>query len=784
MAINIKRENTFKIHLKTGIDLFLGAGFSVLSKNSDDDFLPCGMELLDEIKSEFPKIKNFSDLSKASTVLEKSMEKDKYKKFLTHRFTVASYDALYEKIMRINISNIFTTNIDDLIFKIWEEGEDERFINNTLQRGESSDELAINYYPLHGCVRNREKEYIFSNVKIASAYSDQMGSWESLRTTVSNRPVLFWGWKFSDSDIIEAIYSNREKSVDENTNKWIVLYEPEEYEIEFYESLNFNIITASTQEMLGYFENLKLVQENKRNRIKDVPEKYKVPSTAKDASYPSKNFFEGDIPRWSYIYSGQIIKTHHFKEIEDLIYGNKTIVIIGVPASGKTTLMMQLASSIKMNIEKNLMYMPTLDEVKTYIKLVKNQEVLLFVDNCLNDYNAFLELQRHSNIQVVGFERDSLYEGIGYRLSQDKIEFELYDVSEIDDYDMQKIVESIPRNMRSGDMVEVFDKTIFETIRSHTNVPVMEERFAQTLKELYKSDPLATELFLMISYVHSCGTPVSYDMIYSYLDESDYKEVYRNIDRVGRLVIECYDQDFGFLGGLDLKDQDYYKCRTRYLAELIMKNVPNHELMRRILNKFVERIPVFKICKFDVFKNRAFDADIVTAHFMKYEDGIEFYEKCLKMDDSAFMYQQIALYASRKKKYTDAFRWIDVARTCARKNIFSIRNTHAIILFNANINKEDADKSVIQTLHDSMEILADCYKNDLRKGFHAKIFGEFVLKFYAQYGYEEVEKYVDISVEWLKNEINSKNNGINSIEKMKKIKKRIEKEIIFANRTK
>ena len=59
-----------------------------------------------------------------------------------------------------------------------------------------------------------------------------------------------------------------------------------------------------------------------------------------------------------------------------------------------------------------------------------------------------------------------------------------------------------------------------------------------------------------------------------------------------------------------------------------------------------------------------------------------------------------------------------------------------------------------------------------------------MLKFYAQYGYEEVEKYVDISVEWLKNEINSKNNGINSIEKMKKIKKRIEKEIIFANRTK
>ena len=154
---------------------------------------------------------------------------------------------------------------------------------------------------------------------------------------------------------------------------------------------------------------------------------------------------------------------------------------------------------------------------------------------------------------------------------------------------------------------------------------------------------------------------------------------------------------------------------------------------------------------------------------------------CLSLEDSAFMYQQMALYASRKRKYSDAFKWIDIAKNCEKRNIFSIRNTHAIILFNANIQQENIDGSVISTLHHSLEILQDCYKNDLRKGFHARIFGELVIKFYNAYGYDEVEKYVDTAYEWLEKEIESKNNGSSSIKKMRQIKKSIEKEIILPN---
>ena len=204
--------------------------------------------------------------------------------------------------------------------------------------------------------------------------------------------------------------------------------------------------------------------------------------------------------------------------------------------------------------------------------------------------------------------------------------------------------------------------------------------------------------------------------------------------------------------------------------------------MRFMLNKFIERVPIFKICRYDIFKNTAFDADLVTRYFTRYDEGIAFYKKCLEIEDSAFMYQQIALYASRKRKYSEAFRWIDKAKNCERRNIFSIRNTHAIILFNANIEKENRDGSVIATLHQSLEILKDCYENDLRKGFHARIFGELILKFYEIYGFEEVEKYIETAVEWLDKEILSKKNSNSSIKKMRQVKRDIERKIVQPNK--
>lgn len=782
IGVKIEEKNTFDNALRTGISLFLGAGFSVLAKDMHGANLPCGEDLLEEIKENFPKVSAFNDLNKAATVLKKSIEREKFKQYLTDRFSVGEYGREYDCLTRVNVKSIFTTNIDDLVCKVWENSAStQKYINNTLSVGEANEGLAINYYPLHGCVRNPDKEYIFSNIDISSAYLSLERGWDSLKHTVSGSPVLFWGWRFSDSDIIEAIYSKRSKMVDDNSRKWVVLHNPGEDEVEFYRSLNFSIITGGTKELLEYFSQVNINLDKKPETGLSVPEKYRVPSAAGAISYPVENFFMGDVPRWSYIYSGQIIKTQHYKKISDLIFSGEDVVVTGIPASGKTTLMMQLASGIDAGRPKHIMFSPTVSEVSNYCKIIGSERVLVFVDDCLGDYLAMEQLLSKANIQVVGFERDNKYESIAFKLNDKKLKYKVYDVSEVCDQDIAGIIDSIPKGIYTGRMVGIKDKTLFEIIRMHTRNESIDDRFVTAFRELYGYDPETAELFLMISYVHSCGVPVSYDMIFSYLDGTDYKEVYQRIKNIGKQVVNCYGQDFSFLGEMNLNDQDYYMCRTRHLAETIIQKVPIHALMRQMLNRFVERVPVFKICRYDVFKMSAFDADLVTTYFHKYEEGMSFYDKCLEMDDSAFMYQQMALYASRKKKYSDAFRYIDMAKNCRRSNIFSIRNTHAIILFNANINKEDDDQSVVATLHQSMGILEDCYKNDLRKGYHARIFGEHLLKFYESYGYQEVERYIETAVEWLDNEISSDCNGKSSKKKMRQTKANIENKIIKPN---
>lgn len=157
--------------------------------------------------------------------------------------------------------------------------------------------------------------------------------------------------------------------------------------------------------------------------------------------------------------------------------------------------MMQLASGIESEKPKHLLYTPTISEVNNYCKMIGKEKVMVFVDNCLNDYKALLQLMAKPNIQIIGFERDNRYESIAYRLFENNLKFELYDVSEIYEQDIIRIIDSIPKGIYSGKIVDVQDRTIFEIIRKHTKVPVMEDKFATVLRELYSYDEKATELF-------------------------------------------------------------------------------------------------------------------------------------------------------------------------------------------------------------------------------------------------------------------------------------------------
>ena len=278
------------------------------------------------------------------------------------------------------------------------------------------------------------------------------------------------------------------------------------------------------------------------------------------------------------------------------------------------------------------------------------------------------------------------------------------------------------------------------------------KRFRRMIKDFYRMNATATELFVLICYVHSCGVPVSYDMIFSYLSDvtSDYMTIYKLIKEVGNIIVKCGDASFSFLN-VDFSEQDYYQSRSRYFAEQIMSNLPSDpNILRTVLMKVVDNVPAFHICRFDIFKRKGFDSDYAFDAFIDPAEGETYYEKCAAIDDSEYIYQQAALYFNKKRMYTKAFQWIERARNFASFNRFSITNTHAVISFNANIDKEDdCYGSVRNLLEESLNDLIDCYTNDRRKAIHVLSFSNAAIRFYQRFKTDDAIQYLYKAKGWL-----------------------------------
>jgi hypothetical protein len=94
---------------------------------------------------------------------------------------------------------------------------------------------------------------------------------------------------------------------------------------------------------------------------------------------------------------------------------------------------------------------------------------------------------------------------------------------------------------------------------------------------------------------------------------------------------------------------------------------------------------------------------------------------------------------------------IDRAINASGGKIWSIKNSHAIILFRANINHSNHPNAK-QSLKKSMDILTECYNWDKRKPFHALTFAGQALQYWEVYGDEEAFGYLQTAKKWLVSE--------------------------------
>ena len=752
--MKIQNEDLFRHSVADGINLFLGAGFSV-SASASGKFLPVGDALKNELIDHFRRTKPSTLSLPQLCQIIASTQREALIEFFQNRFRVDQFAPEYLNLERAHIKAIFTTNIDDLIPNIFAEST-KYYVNDVMLRGPViAGGSAIDYIPLHGSVTHGSGKFDFSPLEIASSFERDRDKWFGYVNRIQQTPTLYWGYRVEDAGVLQALAKEtvlgRKKS-----DCWIVLRSNDAEAIEYYSSLEFQIIIADTLELLKYFGQLptKKVSGAPKSLIGKHFSEFQTPPLAKVPVRSISEFYLGSEPTWYDVYSGKIHETAHFTSAKNAIAGNKHVVLIGGAVTGKTTLLRQLATRLTGFGESLFIDEITPEKAALLVRDIdaEGQPVVTFIDNAADASEAIQILAQSQNVKIVGAERDYVFDSVAHRFTRHK--FKILDVSGLNAVDTQAVEDRIPKDVIRRPYeahVDHFgtevDPTFFEVITTTILENSLVDRFMAAVRKLRTSDPAQHDLLLVACYLYACRIPISVDIATAYsrvhaLGVIQVAEILRSMGS----ILSLYD------GTLAETMQAYYVPRSRQVSEAVLLRISIADL-RTMLDVFHSEVSPTKIGRYDVFRRGAYEAKLIGKAFPDWEDGLAFYERAFLRDSSHSLKQQGALYLASKHNYEMAFIWIDEARGMTSRNNTAIRNSFAVILFSANYDKQSTPE-VMNLLDESMSILRRCYDEDHRKVYHAKVFADQAVKYSRKFPDSvRARDYLDTSDFWLESEL-------------------------------
>lgn len=752
----IENEASFKINLRREINLFVGAGFSILAKDSKGQALPTGGDLVRELCLEF-KQQELSDqpLSFVSQII-KSQDRIRFNDFIINRFKVKDYDKRYDSITLLGVSRIFTTNIDNLINTIFLKPK-MKYLNDLIIQGATfRDSSAVEYLPLHGSVLYPDPDFTFTPIEIASAFSNNPTQFQYLVSCLKKSPTVFLGYSLQDASALQSLNSTFTNGPQEKF-RWIQLRKKDAAAESYFKSLGFQLIIGETEEVLDFFSN---EAANLETRIDQNLNQMdfgtgRIPALQDTAVRPIIDFYRGHAPVWHDILTRRIPTTNKYNKLINHIDAGRHIILTGIPVSGKSTLLMQVAAYADVDKVKLFEDVITVEKADAIIRTANGKgRVLLFVDNIGDSVDALDRLTSSPSIQVVGADR-SVNIGFGsHRFNLAK--FLTIDCSDLEAADYPKIFEAIPPTIRATRMempqVEAqYTPSIFEFIEKNVQGQKISDRYRDVLGRLRADQVDIHDLFVMICYVFSCHAPVSFDVVSRFVRAGgDHEVVYALTSRLGKLLSEVDSEDSQFI---DLDDmQDHFTPRSALIAETVVQMCRNEDF-RRVYLQFHSNVPRLFIPRYSNFRRYGYRAAFVERVFQDWKEGEKFYLKAYAEDRSYFLKQQLAIYLGGRQQFEIAFKYIDEALADSYNRNPNIRHTHARLLFDANIDKAVNDSSLRGHLRKSMEILEGCHEYDKRQTNHALRFAEQSIKYSKVFPGSEAESYRKKAIGWLNEEI-------------------------------
>lgn len=753
------------------MNLYLGAGFSVYADNETGEKLPLGNEINKHLIDVFGlKTNREYTLSKSCQKIKKD-NKDALERLLKETYRVKSFDKMYTGLCRLPIKNIITLNIDNLVERIYEDESSTKIIADNNITGPLEKNNVVNLYKLHGSVTYpMGSDMSFTDKELTDLFVREPGLFNTVSLKLSSAPTLFWGTSFGDNDSLELICHSEIYSKSA-TPKWIVVYPSDNVEdtIEDLEDLGFNIVVADTKELMEYLCSLSFAASTKVKKYvyREYRENFPANFICNELEHssvrrPVMDFFSGAEPVISDILSSNVKRTSYFNQILQTIFSKRVTLITGIPGCGKSTLLMQLAFGKEIDGRKFWFNSIIKQEAEKLVRLVKDDKnVTVFLDNLYSNVDAFEVLKGNSNIKLVLAERALNYEYVKrfLSISSDAI----VDVSNLAASDIQNICLSM--NKSSSDAIVLMEKneniSLLEIVFFASTNAQIKERISGYIKDVaeFKDEKLKIdllELYTLVNYTSSCGIPATMDMLYFYFGDliENYEDIIYALKKMNKIIVETTDEELK----ID-ESQDYLIMRSKLFAEKSIFLIPP-EIFAHVLEKFLDKVSPHAIYRYDIFKRKAYDADFTCRAFSKTR-GIQFYEKLLLQNSNPYVRHQYSIFLQRKGDINLAWEQIDRAHTECQKKIFSIANTHAIIMFEKNMAVEAKNEKELDiqknTIGRSFSTLEYCLSQDIRVSYHALTYARNAIRYYEKFGKDEFsESYIDSATVQLNSIIDSK----------------------------
>lgn len=758
MKTTIQYKEVFFEKLRTGINLFTGAGFSVLPSPSGKT-LPTAKELAHKICDEFEVPGTLADDLELVSTKARIKDAKRFDEFLRSEYRVSEANELYDVINNINIRNYITTNIDNL-FQTVIEKDPEKYVNSVVHGKARRSGKVIDYIPLHGDITDSESQLYFGSFEIARAASENNRMFSIMENEVYKYPTLFWGYGFHDSSVMSTLGSIL---IANAKNVWIQFTKENADKAETYRGLGFNIIIGNTDDLLSdLLEQFKgesaAPQEKSPNGIPKIWEGYLIPTQNQlKVNIGAIDYFRDGKMAWNVFFSKHPYETLFVKEAYVRYLKCKNLIIVGSPQCGKTTLLRQLS----LEIGQSCYYFSELSKAQAE-KLTRSlvTEISVFVDDCTKDMEAFAVMARHSKIHLVGITDENGYESSKHLISD--VEYNSYMLPDLSKEEANRVYEHIPSSIRknnfeytrSSDEKYSFLEFGFDNIRDIISKDKV-ENFLSSI-----DDSQIRNILYVTAYLNKNGSFLSTDVLWRFIGANGYSEVEAAIKKTNQALAEISESI-----DKDLQDQDYYILRSNSFSRFLVEtSIEKHKReFASSIRKLIEDVPRGMITRYDVYRRTAYDANLF--HKIFGPNAEDLYDTIYSFDQSPYTLQQKALYLSHNHKFNEAFSLIDKASQDMPNN-FSIMNAKAIITFEANKNSREPEAK--SQLDKAMAILSDCYRSDKRKVYHAQKYAQYALFISQEYN---DAKYLNTALEWLETvavDCSVRNNTTRLIEKVKR----------------